>query len=189
MAATNLDERVTKLEKTVSELETTIKMLITNNGNSTRTTTEAIKGNESKVVDLSTTTAKAPAKRGKGKKDTTAASSTAEAASSTTTTTTTKAPNKRMWFIEKWATGWRKQLLESLEITDDTLKTAYKANYEDKKHVAKAAGPQLKAEAAWVYKDYLQTNEENNTKIGKLREQIDTGKISTNVEEANSTDE
>jgi len=197
----SLEESVTKLEATVSELSNNLQKFIVAKqmGGKTRTK-EAIIGNKTGKVTLNvpdqSTTAKNTDK-GKGKNanksSTSTTSNESPAASSTLSKpaeVTGKTENKRVWFIRNYATTSLTQVFQSkLGLNKDKLLEKYKDNYNDKKHTAKDQIGQLRAEAAWVYKDFIMNNDEHQQVMDDLRKKIDNGEYSDNKVEENSTEE
>lgn len=190
-----LSAKVDSMEKQITEINETIQKIIANKAIGGKTRSKGgIKGDATVPVVVEAASSTTPntggSKSGKRGSKATEVSKTdgKESTSDNKTVTAPKKENRRAWFVNKWADGLRVGILEKLKLTDNILTEKYKTNYSDKKHTDKDTVSQLRAEAGWVYKDYIQSNTENQSIMNTFRDKVDTGEYSDNVTEENSTE-
>lgn len=179
-----MEQRMENVEKKLDSLVQDFQQFLTAKKTSTKTRVkESVAGNKTVKVSLDVNATKATkAKKGATKTE-------AAASSSTAAKTAKNPPNIHNWFIGKYADGLRDSFLKALDVTQATLNEKYKKSLEDPKHVAKTEVNQLKAEARWVYRDYIKEKTEASDTITKMRQKIDSGEFSDNKVEENSTEE
>jgi hypothetical protein len=173
-------ERLTKGYEELSESfkkAMTTKSVRTNAKAKAAKSTEPIKGNEVVTATLS----EASSSSGSSEKKPAAEKKAADKP---------KKLNIKAAFTVDYADKSHKNtILGLLKITEDDLKAKYKSEYDDDKYKNKNDNMKRRTEAGWVYKDYLQTNEDNKKLFREFHEKVEKGEFSDNVVEENSTEE